>query len=230
MPYYLLPQLTPNLYGLEADKKPDNDLFMMKFLIRIFKSLRARSFKTNCSTWYLAPIQNPDTANKSTKLPEPLIFSVLEGDRKELLHDWLLTNQKLYPWVYFPDEISSSRLFGHWYPAIFNGETLIAWIKLSRKNVFIHDFETSVELPGNTAFIYDTFVDPDYRGQGLGHLLVEQTKPFLAAHGYTAIACHIEDRNNPSIKVFMKAGFKPIGKIRYLRLTFFSFLLKSLPL
>lgn len=193
--------------------------------IRIIKSLRARSFKSNCSTWYLSAIQKTNNSKAKNKLPEPYILSVLKGDQKKSLHHWLYNNRKRYPWIYFPNEIKSSTQFEHWYPVLYDGESLIAWIKLARNNVFIHDFDTSVELPANTAFIYDTFVDPKYRRQGLGNLLIEYTKRFLAAEGYTALACHIEDWNKPSIKAFMKADFKPVGKIRYLRFTFFSFLL-----
>lgn len=193
--------------------------------MRIITSLRVRSFKTNCSTWYLAPTQVSNEPGKGSKLSGLLVFKVLKGKQKKSLHHWLFSNRSRYPWVYFPDEIESSSQFEHWYPAIFNGNSLVAWIKLARTTVFIHDFEVSVTLPSDVAFIYDTFVDPDYRRQGLGQLLIEHAKSFLATEGYPAVACHIEDWNDPSIKTFKATGFKPMGQIRYFRLTFFRFLI-----
>ena len=150
---------------------------------------------------------------------------VLEGEQKESFHRWLFDNRERYPWIYFPDEIESSNQFDHWYPVIFDGKSLVAWIKLARTSVFIHDFEASVDLPGKVAFIYDTFVDPEYREQGLGCLIIEKTRSFLATEGYTAVACHIEDWNIPSIKAFKAAGFKPLGHIQYIRLAFIRFLI-----
>jgi RimJ/RimL family protein N-acetyltransferase len=197
----------------------------MNLIVRILKSLRARSFKTNCSTWYLSRTQ---TAEKTTIKYKPSLqyeFRILEGDDKELLHQWLFDNRIRYPWIYFHDEILSSNQNEHWYPCLFDGERLIAWVKLAQTNVFIHDFESTIPLSEGLAFIYDTFVDPDYRKQGLGHLVIERMKSHLASVDYHTVACHIEDWNTSSVSIFKSSGFKPIGKIRYLRLTFFRCLL-----
>lgn len=194
---------------------------MTSWIIRVFRSIQSRSYKSNHSTWYLSAT---DVSNAHDTI-SPLQFTVLDGRQKEQLHQWLVNNKDLYPWVYFPDEIKSSNQFDHWYPAIFNNESLVAWIKLARKKVFIHDFGASIELSDDIAFIYDTFVDPEYRGQHLGKAMIEQTKVFLASKGYKAVACHIEDWNKPSIKIFKTTGFKPIGHIRFVRFLFFRFLI-----
>ena len=152
-------------------------------------------------------------------------FEVLEEDQKEKLHTWLYRNRNLYPWVYFPNEIEFSNKFDHWYPVVYDNGSIIAWMKVGRSQVYVHDFETVTEFPDKLAFIYDTFVDPEYRGRGLGSMMIKQTKIFLAEHGYDAVACHIEDWNKPSIKTFQSNSFSPLGQIRFLRILFFRLLL-----
>lgn len=192
---------------------------------RIVHSTRARSFRTNVSDWYVRPLS--DLTGISPALPPEFQFSVLEGADREHLHRWLFDHHEIYPWVYFEKEIESARSWDHWYPVLLKDGAMVAFVKLARTRVHIHDFETEIALPEGVAFIYDTFVDLELRGMGLGRALIDSVSGWLSQRGYRAVFCHIEDWNKASVSTCLNAGFVRIGTVRYLRLTFFRWWLIS---
>jgi GNAT superfamily N-acetyltransferase len=188
-------------------------------LQRICRSLKARSFRTNVSDWHFFDFAGTEEAGAT--LPEEIEFRVLEGDQRERLHGWLLEHRKAFPWVYFPEEIASARRNDHCYPVLIKDRQIVGFIKLARGRVYIHDFESELRLPEGIAFIYDTFIDPELRGGGLGVSLIRATAAWLRDQGCRGILCHIEDWNRASVRTFSGAGFVRLGAVRYLRVTFF---------
>ena len=185
---------------------------------RLANGFIARSFRTNRSDWYVRRLTEQHV---STSAPHGLNFRVLEGAEKDWMHEWLKDHQSIYPWVYFPAEMDSAQRYHHWYPTYWTHDTMVAFVKLARSRVFIHDFEAEITLPPGIAFIYDTFVDPAHRNAGVGRALLDATSAWLRKNEYQALYCHIEDWNRPSIKAFTAAGFEKVATIRYTRVTSF---------
>jgi len=203
---------------MTTDKKP------LPILKRIIRSLRSRSYRTNCSGWYMAPLRTSRQKQSSGTI-EKLKFQVLTGENRSILNRWLVENQKRYPWVYFPEEIDAAERYHHWYPCLFDNDKLVGFIKLGRNCVYIHDFEGIIKLPDRVAFVYDTFVDPEYRHRGLAQAMLLNTMSYLEKHGYNKVFCHIEDWNKASVNAFTSVGFSRVGTVRYLRLTLFKWLI-----
>lgn len=184
-------------------------------LRRIFRSIKARSFQTSASGWYHLHLADPVAP---PPLPGDLEFRVLEAAAREPLHHWLSTHRKTYPWVYNTQEMASARSHHHCYPVLLREGHIVGFIKLARGRVFIHDFECEVPLPSGVALIYDTFIDPELRGTGLGSGLITETAGWWRDQGGRSVLCHIEDWNASSVRAFSKAGFRRFGTVRYLRL------------
>ena len=192
---------------------------------RIVRSIYARSFRTNLSTWYVRHLN--DSTDTSLALPPDFQFGVLEGADREDLNRWLFDHRETYPWVYFEKEIESALAWDHWYPVLLKDGTISAFVKLARNRVYIHDFEAEIALPEGVAFIYDTFVNPDLRCMGLGRSLIDSLSDWLERYNYRAVFCHIEDWNKASVSVFRNAGFERVGTVRYFRLAIFRWWLIS---
>jgi len=154
-----------------------------------------------------------------------LTFRVLTDKERSVLNRWLVENQKRYPWVYFPAEVAAADRYDHWYPCLFDEDKLVGFIKLGRNLVHVHDFEGMIQLPDRVAFVYDTFIDPEYRHQGLAQMMLLNTMAYLDNLDYRTIFCHIEDWNEASVNAFSRVGFTRIGTVRYLRLTLLRWLI-----
>jgi ribosomal protein S18 acetylase RimI-like enzyme len=60
---------------------------------------------------------------------------------------------------------------------------------------------------GRKGWINRLAIDPDYRGQELAGILIEECEDFLHKLGLKLIAALIEANNDPSFKAFKKAGY-----------------------
>lgn len=143
---------------------------------------------------------------------------MLEGASRARLHAWLEQHRLVYPWVYFPEEAESAERNAHCYPVVFAGEELVAYIKLGLGKVFVHEFELELGFPDGAAFVYDTFVDPRFRGQGLGTALIRACVDWFSARGGRTVLCHIEDWNTASLHAFSRAGFQRVGSLEFTRI------------
>ena len=68
---------------------------------------------------------------------------------------------------------------------------------------------------GRKGWINRLAIDPDYRGKGLGGLLIERCETHLYDMGLKIIACLVEEWNTPSLSVFKKAGYDITNEILY---------------
>jgi len=141
---------------------------------------------------------------------------------------WLSDNHDRYPWFYIPKEISSAASNGHVFVTLVYDNSIIGYIKIGLNRVYILDFDEELPLPDVTAFIYDTFVLPEYRGRNIIPFALVYAENFLRTKGVREILCHIPEWNTASISAFTKTGFKKICHIRFLRLFKFKFLIRDL--
>jgi len=68
---------------------------------------------------------------------------------------------------------------------------------------------------GRKGWINRLAVDPEYRRQGLGKILIKECEAFLGKLGIKVFAALIEGDNRPSFAIFEKAGYKFAKDIAY---------------
>ncbi len=68
-------------------------------------------------------------------------------------------------------------------------------------------FGYSIELGGREAFVDELFVEPGFRGRGLGHALVDHAASFLKGKGIAAMTLEVAHANPRGAAFYEKAGF-----------------------
>lgn len=68
---------------------------------------------------------------------------------------------------------------------------------------------------GRKGWINRLAVDPAFRGQGLGQLLVKEAEKELEKEGIMMFAALIEEDNLPSLNLFEKLGYEYHPEIKY---------------
>ena len=58
-------------------------------------------------------------------------------------------------------------------------------------------------------FIYDIFVEEEFRGKGIGQLLLEKAEDHCRKKGHPRIALSVSATNDSAIKLYSKTGYKP---------------------
>ncbi|MGE4579977.1 MAG: GNAT family N-acetyltransferase [Desulfuromonadales bacterium] len=177
-------------------------------------------FYTTQSTWYACDLKK---ASGGQPIAADVQREFLSDDKKRGLIDWLQKNREEFPWIYFEQEIDSALANPHIFYVMKDGGRIVGYVKCGVRQCYIHDFAREVALPDSAAFIYDTFVHPDYRGRSLASLALYDVIQYFRNQGFHQILCHIEDWNHPSIKVFSRAGFHEIDIVRFVRLVRFPF-------
>ena len=65
-----------------------------------------------------------------------------------------------------------------------------------------------MSLRGPAGVLYDIVVDPAYRGQGVGRLLLDATLSGLAAQGAPRVLLSTATQNESAQRLFERAGFR----------------------
>ncbi len=56
-------------------------------------------------------------------------------------------------------------------------------------------------------FIYDIFVKEEYRGKGVGKILLEEAQNYCRKKGYSTIGLMVSTKNQEAIKFYIETGF-----------------------
>lgn len=200
--------------------KRDGVLFLIKKLVRKIKYL---TFRTTCSIWFCKSLNEP-VDSITAQLDIDIKFLVEDKSR---LINWLRERNERFPWMYKSKEIELAETDKHIYVSILHNSDIIGYIKVGINNVYIHDFDKIVFFPKDSAFIYDTFILPEYRGNKIALYALSKTIHFLNKAGFQRLWCHIEKWNIASLKTFQKAGFTPKGSIRFSRVLGLPFFVKD---
>lgn len=169
-------------------------------------------FATNAADWYCA-----DVSAEFHRVSRPTGATIDFDDREGLLA-WLAELQPSFPWVWDEHEVADARVCGHALPLMrINGDRA-GFIMVGLSRAYVTDFQRSIDIPAQTAFIYDTFVHPNFRGRGLAAWAITQTIDFLRHRDMRFLWCHIPVWNRASIRSFEKCGFTKVAHVRYLRL------------
>lgn len=189
----------------------DGILLLIKKLGRKIKHL---TFRTTCSIWFCKSLN--ETVDPTTTQSD-IDINFLVEDKSKLI-DWLRGHNERFPWMYKSKELQLAETDKHIYVSLLCSSNIIGYIKIGINNVYIHDFDKVACFPKDSAFIYDTFILPEYRGKNIAFCAISKTIDFLREAGYKKLWCHIEKWNTASLKTFQKAGFIPKGAIRFSRI------------
>lgn len=109
---------------------------------------------------------------------------------------------------------------------LMSQDKIIGYVKIGKGRVYILDFDMVIDFPSNTAFVMDTFIQEEFRGKKLFHLLISTTKNDLNKKGYENLYCHIRKDNKISSVAYEKNGFSKVSSLRYMKIcgkSFFRF-------
>jgi GNAT superfamily N-acetyltransferase len=131
------------------------------------------------------------------------------ADYEKALHEVLLTEQQL-----------TDRLFGD-APALF-GHVAIAEDGVAPGEVvgialWFLNFSTWRGTHG--IYLEDLYVQPQYRGRGLGKELLRTLAAVCVERGYSRLEWSVLDWNTPSIEFYKAAGAVPMDEWTVFRLT-----------
>jgi GNAT superfamily N-acetyltransferase len=175
---------------------------------------------SNCAVWFKKDLRE---IRSVTTGAENVSVEMANHD----IEQWLSEHHAAYPWMYIAEEIRCATENGHLFAAIRAAGSIIGYIKIGLKRVYILDFDHEIPLPPDTAFIYDTFLLPSYRGKKIIRFALDETSKQLTLRGIRYIWCHIPLWNHASRKAFEQCGFKAAGFIRFVRVFKLKFLLNG---
>lgn len=72
--------------------------------------------------------------------------------------------------------------------------------------------------PGSIAYIYDIYIEPAFRRQGIGSALIREVERQAAVNQCFAISLHVFEGNVAARCLYEKQGLKPVGTQLYKRL------------
>jgi len=168
-------------------------------------------FATNSADWYRAEL-----SQEPPSVPVPPEVSV-DFNAWDEVHDWLLELRDVFRWVYVIEELRVARDFSHVYPLLRAGRSKAGYIKVGFQRAYVTDFEAEISIPPGCAFVYDTFVLPEYRSRGLATFMISEVLAFLRRRDMRYVWCHIPSWNAASIRAFTKNGFVRTKHVRYFR-------------
>jgi ribosomal protein S18 acetylase RimI-like enzyme len=137
------------------------------------------------------------------------------GERE--ISPWLKEHSAQFRWIYQPKESEIGQREQHVFPTVQDKGHIIGYIKVGVNRVYVHDFDEIIELPRNTAMIYDTLILPEYRGHGIASFMITETVRLLRQRGFDNLWCHIPPWNIPSIRAYSRAGFRRVAHVKFMR-------------
>lgn len=205
-------QRTFRYYRLKAERLIDR-AGITALLGRAFAKAVRTAYRTTSSLWLVRNLE--DHFDPGTPRTSVTVDHLVEDKSRAI--SWLRTQHRQFPWMFFEKEIDAARANGHIFTVIESDGDIIGYLKIGINDVYIHDFDRVVRFPPDTAFVYDTFVLPAYRGKKVALYALARTIQYLHERNFTRLWCHIEKWNRASLSLFREAGFQEKGTIRFSR-------------
>ena len=97
------------------------------------------------------------------------------------------------------------------------GRTTLGWAWIGYERVFLAPLGREIRLPAGTGYLYDAYVRPAERGQGIGRALVAARCRHADRSGVLRLLSHVMTRNAPSVRALQAHGFQIVGRTLFLR-------------
>jgi ribosomal protein S18 acetylase RimI-like enzyme len=182
------------------------------FCLKAAKRIGELLLVTNSADWYCA-----DTCTELPKEPSrdgAIVDFYAFGDAKAWLREISVTHRR----VYVKAEIDLAEQYRHVYPLLRVAEKRVGYIKVGFSRAYVSDFATDIAIPVDSAFVYDTFVCPEFRSCGMAKFMIGRLLAFLRGQGVGRVWCHIPKWNIASIKAYKGSGFVKAKRIRHFRI------------
>jgi len=92
----------------------------------------------------------------------------------------------------------------------------LKWIAFNE--AYAGELERKLRIDPDSAYIYDTYTVPEYRGLGIAPKVMEKAFSYLYERGIRKVYVCIRHNNFPSLRAAQKEGFRKIGSITYTRI------------
>ena len=178
-------------------------------LEHVLRKIRHAVFHSNSAHWYERDLTQP-----GNNAPAGAVRVTFDGMEETL--SWMQSLGMEY--IVHPGEIAVARANGHLFGAAKMDGRTVGYVKVGRREVFVQDFGKTISFPSDVAFIYDTYVLPERRGQGIAGCLIQAAIAELQRRGFRIVRCHIPPWNRSSMRAFEKCGFRRRKYIRYARI------------
>ena len=135
-----------------------------------------------------------------------LILELIHGlaAYEELSHEVVATPELLEKWL-FGERPVAEVLIAEWEGAPCGFA------------LFFHNFSTFLGLPG--FYLEDLYVQPEFRGRGIGKGLLLRLARLAVERGYGRVEWSVLDWNEPAIRFYKSLGAKPMDEWTVFRLT-----------
>lgn len=180
---------------------------------RTYLKLRNVFFVTNSAFWFRKNLNKSWCLTKNASDGFYVQFNSWHETKQ-----FLINHHDTFPWMYIEEEIHVANEYSHIFPGLWHNRQMIGYLKIGVDKVYVIDFDNIINMPADTAIIYDSFVMPQYRRKGQAKLLIAESLSFLKSKGYKYVWCQIPKWNKASIKAFESCGFEKIKSIRFLRM------------
>ena len=201
---------------LKKVKRVYSEKGALEVIRRACKKVFRLVLETNSATWY---VRNLDSSGVQVQADIPLNidFYDFEGTL-----NWI--RDQNISWMLNVEELEVAIAEGHYWANAKVDGAIIAYTKVGFGRVHVNDYRKAVEFPKDTAFLYDSYVLPEFRGKKVVPCLMNEACLLLASRGFRKVLGYVPEWNTSSIKSVKRVGLKQARKIRYLRILGFRIL------
>jgi Fe-coproporphyrin III synthase len=180
-----------------------------QLFVRSLAKLGRMIFRTNSAVWVEKDLRD---------IPEykPIIEASVDLSATKEAIEWLKGRKET--WLVNAREIETAERNGHIFAVVRHNGEIVGVQKIGFRNVYIADYEKEFSLPGDMAFIVESFIAPEFRGKVLALYMSSETMKYLKQKGFTRVRSHIAGWNKASRKSASRFGYREIGFIRCFRL------------
>lgn len=113
-----------------------------------------------------------------------------------------------------PARLADARSDADVVPCAVIEDTVVGYCLLSDRPVTVPEIDATIDPDG--AYLWRLYVDPDFRGRGIGTRLIEHARGVAAGrYGVPAVVAFVAVDNLPSRRAFERAGFAATEQLYY---------------
>jgi GNAT superfamily N-acetyltransferase len=83
---------------------------------------------------------------------------------------------------------------------------------------YVPELEAKIRIDPNSAYRYDAYTDPEYRGRGILPIVLTRASDYLFQNGIERIYDLVSFDNYPSLRSHQKIGSRKMGEVTFFKL------------